>query len=170
MQKQNVHIGTTYIVKVSGTLAKVRLTREHPRGGWYGTNLATGREIRIRSAARLRSEVKPVGRVCPEQARNLRSPDLSVDELHRVVERAKTEILADVASGTVPSTCASFSELHDYTDANGYGGAFERPFDNNETDFWNAVQTAVDGWIKQGGLKERLTDEEARRIVDDIEF
>ena len=37
MQKQNVHIGTTYIVKVSGTLAKVRITREHPRGGWYGT-------------------------------------------------------------------------------------------------------------------------------------
>jgi hypothetical protein len=31
MQKQNVHIGTTYIVKVSGTLAKVRLTRGHPR-------------------------------------------------------------------------------------------------------------------------------------------
>jgi hypothetical protein len=39
MQKHNVHIGTTYIVKVSGTLAKVRLTREHPRGGWCGTNL-----------------------------------------------------------------------------------------------------------------------------------
>jgi hypothetical protein len=52
MQKHNVQIGTTYIVKVSGTLAKVRLTREHPRGGWYGTNLATGREIRIRTAAR----------------------------------------------------------------------------------------------------------------------
>jgi len=51
MQKRNVQIGTTYIVKVSGTLAKVRLTREHPRGGWYGTNLATGREIRIRTAA-----------------------------------------------------------------------------------------------------------------------
>src|SRR5512140_426804 len=37
MQKHNVQIGTTYIVKVSGTLAKVRLTREHDRGGWYGT-------------------------------------------------------------------------------------------------------------------------------------
>ena len=60
--------------------------------------------------------------------------------------------------------------MHDYTDANGYGGAFERPFDNNETDFWNAVQTAVDGWIKQGGLKASLTDAEARRIVDEIEF
>ncbi len=152
MQKHNVKIGTTYIVKVSGTLAKVRVTREHPRGGWYGTNLATGREIRIRTAARLRSE------------------EIHCGEVRRVVERAKTEILADVASGTVPSTCASYSELHDYTDANGYGGAFERPFDNNETDFWNAVQDAVDRWIKQGGLRERLTDDEARGIVDKIEF
>lgn len=170
MQKQNVHIGTTYIVKVSGTLTRVRLTREHPRGGWYGTNLATGREIRIRTAARLRKEVKPAGGGCPEPPRNPRLPDFSADELHRVVERAKAEILADVASGTVPSTCASFSELHDYTDANGYGGAFESPFDNNETDFWNAVQDAVDRWIKQGGLQGRLTDDEARRIVDEIEF
>ena len=161
MQKHNVQIGTTYIVKVSGTLAKVHLTREHPRGGWCGTNLATGREIRIRTAARLRKEVTP--------ASNPRLPDFSADELRRVVERAKAEILADVAAGTVPSTCASFSELHDYTDANGYGGAFERPFDNNETDFWNAVQDAVDAWIKQGGL-QRLTDEEARRIADEIEF
>ena len=162
MQKQDIHIGSTYIVKVSGTLAKVRITREHQRGGWYGTNLATGREIRIRTAARLRKEVNP--------ARNPRLPDFSADELRQVVERAKAEILADVAAGTVPSTCASFSELHDYTDANGYGGAFERPFDNEETDFWNAVQDAVDRWIKQGGLKDRLTDDEARRIVDKIEF
>ena len=169
MQKQNVHLGTTYIVKVSGTLAKVRLTRQHPRGGWYGTNLATGREIRIRTAARLRSEAKPVGEERIEKTRSTRSPDFSADELRRVVDRAKAEILTDVASGTVPSNCASFSELHDYKDANGYGGAFERPFDNNETDFWNAVQDSVDSWIKQGGLN-RLTDEEARRIADEIEF
>ena len=57
MQKHNVKVGTTYIVKVSGRLAKVRIAGEHDRGGWIGTNLATGREIRIRSAARLRSEV-----------------------------------------------------------------------------------------------------------------
>ena len=170
MQKHNIKVGSTYIVKVSGTLAKVHLTREHPRGGWYGTNLATGREIRIRTAARLRSEAKPAGEKCPAQVRNPRLPDFSDDELHWVVERAKAEILADVASGTVPGTCASFSELHDHMDANGYGGAFDRPFDNNEADFWNAVQTAVDGWIRQGGLRERLTDDEARRIVDEIEF
>jgi hypothetical protein len=70
------------------------------------------------------------------------------------IARAKSEILRDVAAGIVPSTCASFSELHDYVDANGYGGAFEREFDNEETDFWNAVQDAVDAWIKAGGLHE----------------
>ena len=116
-----------------------------------------------------RSEVKSAGEARIEKPRNPRLPDFKADELRRVVERAKAEILADVAAGTVPSTCASFSELHDYTDANGYGGAFDRPFDNNETDFWNAVQDAVDAWIKQGGLK-RLTDDEARRIADEIEF
>ena len=68
MQKHNIKVGSTYIVKVSGTLAKVRLTREHPRGGWYGTNLATGREIRIRTAARLRLEAPTTLEISPEEA------------------------------------------------------------------------------------------------------
>ena len=71
MQKHNIKVGSTYIVKVSGTLAKVRLTREHPRGGWYGTNLATGREIRIRTAARLRSEAKPAQGISYDEARHI---------------------------------------------------------------------------------------------------
>jgi hypothetical protein len=71
MQKHNVNIGTTYIVKVSGALAKVRLTREHPRGGWYGTNLATGREIRILTAARLRSEARPTQRISYDATRQI---------------------------------------------------------------------------------------------------
>ena len=54
VKRQDVQIGSTYIVKVSGVLAKVRITGESPYGGWVGRNLATGREIRIRSAARLR--------------------------------------------------------------------------------------------------------------------
>jgi len=73
--------------------------------------------------------------------------------LEHAIERSKSEILEHVAEGTVPATCASYSELHDYVDANGYGGAFEDDFDNEETDFWNAVQDAVDAWIKAGGLK-----------------
>ena len=71
MQKQHVYIGATYIVKVSGALAKVRVTREHPRGGWSGTNLATGREIRIRTAARLRSEATPAQAISPDEARRI---------------------------------------------------------------------------------------------------
>ena len=71
MQKHNVRIGATYIVKVSGRLAKVRLTREHDRRGWYGVNLATGREIRIRTAARLRAEAPPAKGIGPEEARRI---------------------------------------------------------------------------------------------------
>ena len=54
MKKQDVQTGLIYIAKVSGVLAKVRITRPSPYGGWHGTNLATGREVRIRGAARLR--------------------------------------------------------------------------------------------------------------------
>ena len=71
MQKHNVTIGTTYSVKVSGSLAKVRLTRECNYGGWYGTNLATGREIRIRTAARLRSELPPAPGISADEARKI---------------------------------------------------------------------------------------------------
>ncbi len=83
----------------------------------------------------------------------------------KAIERAKREILADVADGTVPATCASFGELHDYVDANGYGGAFEdgnfsicADDDSNiaechaNVDFWNDVQDAVDAWINGGAL------------------
>jgi hypothetical protein len=82
--------------------------------------------------------------------------------------RAKREVLSDIADGTVPATVASFSELHDYVDANYYGGAFEdgeamhsvcNSSDADDTfgsgcdrccDFWNDVQNAVDAWLKRG--------------------
>jgi hypothetical protein len=54
VKKREIEIGNIYIAKVSGTLTKVRITRESPHGGWQGINLATGCEVRIRSAARLR--------------------------------------------------------------------------------------------------------------------
>lgn len=54
MKKANVEIRGVYVAKVSGQIVKVRIDRESPYGGWDATNLATGRAIRIRSAARLR--------------------------------------------------------------------------------------------------------------------
>ena len=55
MKKQEVEVGKTYRVKVSGTLADVRITGENPHGGWDGVNVATKRSVRIKSAQRLRS-------------------------------------------------------------------------------------------------------------------
>ena len=54
MKKAEVVAGGTYEVKVSGGLAPVKLGAESPHGGWVGTNLSTGREVRIKTAARLR--------------------------------------------------------------------------------------------------------------------
>lgn len=89
MQKQNVKVGTTYIVKVNSTLVKVRLTCEHDRGGWYGTNLATGREIRIRTAASLRGEVTSVAVGRFEQINNQRLQGLSYDAARKIVDQTE---------------------------------------------------------------------------------
>lgn len=54
MKKHQVRIGETYTVKVSGRLAPVRITGSSSHGGWIGINTKTNREVRIRTAARLR--------------------------------------------------------------------------------------------------------------------
>ncbi len=58
MKKKDVETGKIYAVKVSGRVVPVKLDKESPYGGWYGTNLRTGRQIRIRTASRLRYEMK----------------------------------------------------------------------------------------------------------------
>jgi hypothetical protein len=55
MKKNEIKVGTTYRVKVSGNVQDVRITGENPHGGWDGVNLATNRKVRIKSAQRLRS-------------------------------------------------------------------------------------------------------------------
>lgn len=90
--------------------------------------------------------------------------NIATDLLNTIL-RAKSEVLRDIASGRVPATVKSFSELHDYVDANYYGGAFGHPdsrvlppkyFDCSDEacTFWNAVQDEVDAWIKRG-LRDR---------------
>ena len=54
MKKKDVKIGETYVAKVSGILAPVKILGENRYGGWDGMNVRTGRPIRIKSAQRLR--------------------------------------------------------------------------------------------------------------------
>ena len=64
MKKNDVKVGETYRVKVSGSVADVRIAAENPHGGWDGINVATNRKVRIKSAQRLRgkSPAKPGGK------------------------------------------------------------------------------------------------------------
>lgn len=58
MRKKDVHIGKLYLCLVTAKVVTVRITAECPYGGWYATNLETGRQVRIRGSQRLRAEVK----------------------------------------------------------------------------------------------------------------
>lgn len=75
-----------------------------------------------------------------------------------IVERMKNEIAADVFDGRVPATVGSFSELHDYVDANCYAGLCEDSAPLPSENEWlndrvNDAMDEVDAWIKQGGLR-----------------
>lgn len=68
MKKADVEIRGVYVTKVSGRLVIVRIERESPYGGWDATNLATGRAVRVRSAARLRGRAVQKGSNVPPSA------------------------------------------------------------------------------------------------------
>ncbi|MCG3180454.1 MAG: hypothetical protein BIFFINMI_02815 [Phycisphaerae bacterium] len=55
MKKQDVQVGASYIAKVSGKLAEIRITGESRHGGWDAVNVATKKSVRIKSAQRLRA-------------------------------------------------------------------------------------------------------------------
>lgn len=78
-------------------------------------------------------------------------------DITAAIARAKDEILGDIADGIVPASVASFSELHDYTDANEYAGFCTSDGDvdwiSGDDDGGNRVQNAVDAWIKTGAAR-----------------
>ena len=57
MKKTEVSVGNVYVALVSGKYAPVQIVATHVGGGWWGTNLTTGRNIRIRTAGRLRRQL-----------------------------------------------------------------------------------------------------------------
>ncbi len=94
----------------------------------------------------------------------------TIPTLNESIERMKAEILEDVKTGRVPATCPSFSSLHDYVDANCYGGFCDNHemqaliehfggIDENKgmpeslIDYLNNAQNSIDQWINDGGIK-----------------
>jgi hypothetical protein len=86
MKKTQVHIGRTYVTKVSGQLAQVRIDRENPHGGWDAINVSTRRMVRIKSAQRLRREVRDATEGGPPPSEravvHVDPPRKDVDERH----------------------------------------------------------------------------------------
>lgn len=88
----------------------------------------------------------------------------SFDEGVEIVTRwSRDEIVRDVRDGTVPANVHDFASLHDYVDANLYGGAAFWPslpsdsddeqYQNEFCRFWNIVQERLDAWIKANGIQ-----------------
>ena len=80
---------------------------------------------------------------------------IGVLNLEKTIMRMKSEILHDIADGKVPADVMSFSDLHDYVDANVYGGFCEdgnRAIDglpsHQKADVLNYCQYVVDSWLK----------------------
>ena len=59
------------------------------------------------------------------------------------IEQGKCEILEDITHGMVPGAVCSFADLHDFVDANEYGG------DLSVADAI-IVQAALDAWLVAG--------------------
>ena len=96
-----------------------------------------------------------------------------IPTINETIERMKQEILEDIEAGRVPPDCPSFSSLHDYVDANCYGGFCDddemQMFTNNFggiseekgmpdalIDYLNEAQNSIDRWIKDDGIKVQL--------------
>lgn len=57
MRAADLKFGAWYTVKVGKEVVPVQLTAVHPLGGYVALNPATGRNIRLFSAKRIRQEV-----------------------------------------------------------------------------------------------------------------
>lgn len=93
---------------------------------------------------------------------------MTADEhIKKLIDRMKSEILEDARKGVLPlDSVASFSDLHDYVDANGYGETYFVVLPYKGDDYLWALEnimspaiTSVDCWIRYGGLWDVIHNE-----------
>lgn len=82
--------------------------------------------------------------------------------IEQLVAQMKSEILADILDLRVPVGVKSFCELHDYVDANCYGG-----FCDDDDEAWSALIAQFGGYVDEcmpSGLVDFIN--EAQRSID----
>ena len=99
MRQDEVVVGETYRMEVSGRLARVRVgmaTVSRGRKKWYGHNLDTGHQVGPFTAARLRGRVDAQGHLVTGQVHQERTPgeEQTVDEFldDHTVEVTRIEV------------------------------------------------------------------------------
>ena len=77
--------------------------------------------------------------------------------LEFIFSQAKEEILFDIITKIVPSNITSFSELHNFVDANYYGGFCDKNYKpSKDFKIENRVQDKLDKWIKSNEFKNQF--------------
>lgn len=113
-----------------------------------GSEQTVSRECRDEHDAKKLAETGEASEM--ENGSHLATPE----EVDAAVEDIKREVKSDVLDGTVSASVSSFSDLHDYVDANTYGGLCDEGPESRAS--WGTasvvlVQDRVDAWLKQGG-------------------
>jgi hypothetical protein len=114
MKKNDVMVGASYVAKVSGKLARVRIERESPYGGWEAVNAETGRRVRIKSAQRLRHEAVDQKRAKAIAAADQENARLR-DERERSPDGMTASERAMAQSAVVATATANAAETQDKT-------------------------------------------------------
>ena len=66
----------------------------------------------------------------------------------------KLEVLQDIQAGILPEDISSFDDLHDYVDANEYGGFTDKNSPNSRLPIedMNRVQEAIHQWFQAANI------------------
>ncbi len=95
MKKNGIQLGKVYACKVTNSVVPVRLDRENPHGGWDGTNLKTKKQVRVKTAQRLRglwpTRTMPITSEEPEPTTPATTPEAAQATHHADQENARLE-------------------------------------------------------------------------------
>lgn len=101
-------------------------------------------------------------------------PVSRLPSVEQSISAMKAQLVGMVESGLIPVDVSSFSELHDYIDANCLGGFCDNDFaenmcayyggrDENEgmpdelMDYMNAAQDSIDAWVRNGEMRQAIS-------------